>query len=73
MYKVIDGRSPRLSTSLVTNIDSKVWPDYLDDLVLAMALMDRVVDSAIRLNIDGKSYRVHRAQRAKPSSQETKH
>ena len=72
MYKVIDGRSPRLSTSLVTNIDSKVWADYLDDPVLAMALMDRVVDSAIRLNIDGKSYRVHRAQRAKLPSQETK-
>lgn len=72
MYKVIDGRSPRLSTSLVTNIDSQVWADYLDDPALAMALMDRVVDSAIRLNIDGKSYRVHRAQRAKPPSQETK-
>ena len=72
MYKVIDGRSPRLSTSLVTNIDSKVWADYLDDPALAMALMDRVVDSAIRLNIDGKSYRVHRAQRAKSPSQETK-
>ena len=71
MYKVIDGRSPRLSTSFVTNIDSTVWADYLDDPALAMALMDRVVDSAIRLNIDGKSYRVHRAQRAKPPSKES--
>ncbi len=70
MYKVIDGRSPQRSTSLVTNIDSAVWPDYLDDPPLAMALMDRVVDSAIPLNIDGKSYRAHRVQRAKPPLKE---
>ncbi len=31
MYKVIDGRSPRRSTSLVTDMDSKIWADYLDD------------------------------------------
>lgn len=72
MYKVIDGRSPRRSTSLVTNIDSKIWADYLGDPPLAMALMDRVVDGAIPLKIEGKSYRAHRARRPKPASKQTK-
>ena len=55
----------------MTNIDFEVWGDYLDDPPLAMALMDRVVDGAIPLKIQGKSYRAHRAQRAKPPSQES--
>ncbi len=63
LYKVIDGRSPQRSTSLVTNIDFEAWADYLGDPPLAMAFMDRVVDGAILLKIEGKSYRAHRAQR----------
>ena len=45
----------------MTNIDFDAWADYLGDPPLAMAFLDRVVDGAIILKINGKSYRAHRA------------
>lgn len=71
-YKVIDARSGQRSTALATNIDFEAWSDYLGDPPLAMAFLDRVVDGAILLKIQGKSYRVHRAKKSpgpsKPST-----
>jgi len=67
LYKVIDARSRRASTALVTNIDFEHWADYFGDPPLAMALLDRVVDGAIIHKFRGKSYRAHRA---KPRSTE---
>ena len=61
-YKVIDARSQRASTALVTNIDFEGWADYLGDAPLAMALLDRVVDGATIVKLKGKSYRVHRSE-----------
>lgn len=58
-YKLIDARSQRVSTALVTNIDFEAWGKYLGDPQLAMALLDRVVDATI-VKLKGKSYRVHR-------------
>lgn len=60
LYKVIDARAGR-STALVTNIDFNAWGEYLGDPPLAMAFLDRVVDGAIILKSNGKSYRAHRA------------
>jgi DNA replication protein DnaC len=68
LYKVIDARSRQRSTALVTNIDFAAWGDYLGDPPLAMAFLDRVVDGAIIVKINGKSYRAHRASNAKPTS-----
>ena len=65
LYKVIDSRSRRGSTAMVTNIDFDGWTDYLGDPPLAMALLDRVVDGAIIQRMDGKSYRKHRAEQKK--------
>ena len=62
LYKVVDGRSGRGSTAFVTNVDFSDWSDYLGDPPLVMALLDRVVDSAIVLRFEGKSYRQHRAE-----------
>ena len=59
-YKIIDARSQRVSTALVTNIDFESWATYLGDAQLAMALLDRVVDGATIVKLKGKSYRVHR-------------
>jgi DNA replication protein DnaC len=59
-YKIIDARSQRASTALVTNIDFESWAKYLGDTYLAMALLDRVVDGATIVKLKGKSYRVHR-------------
>jgi len=63
LYKVIEVRYPRRSIALVTNVDFESWNDYLGDPPLAMAFLDRVVDGAILLKIEGKSYRAHRARR----------
>ena len=61
-YKVIDARSQKRSTALISNIDFDAWADYLGDPPLAMAFLDRLVDGAIILKITGKSYRAHRSQ-----------
>jgi DNA replication protein DnaC len=63
LYKVVDSRGPQRSTALVTNISFELWVDYLGDAPLAMAILDRLVDRAIRLKIEGRSYRAHRAQK----------
>jgi DNA replication protein DnaC len=63
-YKIIDARSQRGSTALVTNIDFKSWADYLGDAPLAMAMLDRVVDGATVVKLQGKSYRLHRGANA---------
>ena len=59
-YKIIDARSQRASTALVTNIDFETWDEYLGDAPLAMAMLDRVVDGATIIKLKGKSYRMHR-------------
>jgi DNA replication protein DnaC len=67
LYKVIDSRTRKRSTALVTNIDFEGWGTYLGDPPIAMALLDRVVDGAIIHKFQGKSYRAHRAQPAQQS------
>ena len=62
LYKVVDARSGRGSTAFVTNVDFSDWTEYLGDPPLVMALLDRVVDNAIVIRFEGKSYRQHRAQ-----------
>jgi DNA replication protein DnaC len=67
LYKIIDARSQR-STTVVTNIDFDSWAQYLDDPWLAQAFLDRVVDNAIIIKINGKSYRAHRAHMKKTTT-----
>jgi DNA replication protein DnaC len=62
LYKIIDTRGQQHATALVTNIDFEAWGEYLGDVPLAMAFLDRLVDGAIILKIKGKSYRAHRAK-----------
>lgn len=63
-YRLLDARTGRRSTALATNIDFKVWADYLGDPPLASAFLDRLVDSAVILKLSGRSYRAHRARPA---------
>jgi DNA replication protein DnaC len=63
LYKLINVRDER-STALVTNVDFEKWGEYLGDPPLAMAFLDRIVDGAAILKINGKSYRAHRAEQA---------
>jgi DNA replication protein DnaC len=69
MYKVVDSRGPKRSTALVTNISFEAWADYLGDAPLAMAILDRLVDGAIVLKIEGRSYRASRVQRPVPDKE----
>ena len=66
-YKIIDARTQRASTALVTNIDFDSWAEYLGDTYLAMAMLDRVVDGAVIVKLKGKSYRVHRGSDKPPA------
>lgn len=71
LYKIIDARGSQRSTALATNIDFDAWSDYLGDPPLAMAFLDRVVDGAVLLKIQGKSYRAHRVKKPSPKKQTT--
>lgn len=63
LYKIIDSRTKKRSTALVTNVDFEDWKAYLPDGPLAMAFLDRLVDGSIILRIrEGKSYRAHRSK-----------
>ena len=68
LYKIIDARSPARSTALITNIPFDAWGEYLQDVPLAMALLDRLVDRAVILQLEGKSYRAARAQTSKKTN-----
>jgi DNA replication protein DnaC len=74
LFKIIDSRSGHGSTALVTNMEFELWTDYLGDPPLAMAILDRIVDTALIHKFEGKSYRAHRAQRrgGKSSGREAK-
>jgi DNA replication protein DnaC len=63
LYKVIDARHGQNSTALATNIDFDFWGEYLGDPPLAMAFMDRIVDGALLMKLEGESYRANRAKR----------
>jgi DNA replication protein DnaC len=66
-FKIMDARNRQRSTALATNIDFPTWNTYLGDANLASAFFDRLVDCAIVIKINGKSYRAHRAHTPKPS------
>lgn len=70
-YKVIDARSQKRSTALISNIDFDAWAEYLGDPPLAMAFLDRLVDGAIIVKIKGKSYRAARRKTPSANQQQT--
>lgn len=66
LYNLIDRRHGRASTAITSNIELADWGRYLGDAVITTAVLDRLVMNAIRVDIDGPSYRQHVAkQRAK--------
>jgi hypothetical protein len=46
LYKVIARRHQKRSTILITNVDFDAWAPYLGDAPLAMAMLDRLVETA---------------------------
>jgi DNA replication protein DnaC len=61
LFKIINSRRGR-STTVVTNIEFESWETRLGDPQLTMGLLDRLVDGALIVKLQGRSYRAHRAQ-----------
>jgi DNA replication protein DnaC len=63
LFNLIDRRHGRVSTAVTSNIALSDWGRYLGDTTVAMAILDRLAMNAIRIDIDGPSYRQHLADR----------
>jgi DNA replication protein DnaC len=59
LFNLIDRRHGKLSTAVTSNIDLRDWGRYLGDATVAAAILDRLAMHAIRIDIDGPSYRQH--------------
>lgn len=62
LFTLLDERHGRASTAITSNIDLSAWGRYLGDSTLAAAILDRLAMRAIRINIDGPSWRQRVAQ-----------
>lgn len=59
LYNLIDKRHSRCSTAITSNIALSEWGHYLGDATITVAILDRLVMNALRLHINGPSYRKH--------------
>jgi len=59
LFNLIDRRHGHASTAFTSNIKLSAWGRYLGDATLAVAILDRLIMRAVRLDIDGPSYRQH--------------
>lgn len=57
LYNLVDRRHGRASTAITSNIRLSEWGRYLGDVPLTAAILDRLAMHAIRIDIDGPSYR----------------
>lgn len=62
LYNLVDRRHGKVSTAVTSNIALSDWGRYLGDATLTAAILDRLAMHAIRINIDGPSYRQHVAK-----------
>jgi len=62
LYNLIDRRHGKVSTAITSNIALSDWGRYLGDATLTAAILDRLAMHAIRIDIDGPSYRQHLAK-----------
>jgi len=63
LYNLIDRRYGRVSTAVSSNIALSDWGRFLGDATLTAAILDRLAMHAIRVDIDGPSYRQHVAKK----------
>ena len=71
LFNLVDRRHGRLSTAVTSNVDLREWGRFLGDNTVAAAILDRLAMHAIRIDIDGPSYRQHVATERAGSSQTT--
>jgi DNA replication protein DnaC len=63
LFTLLDRRHNNAATALTSNIKLSAWGKYLGDATLAGAVLDRLAETSIRIDIDGPSYRQHLAHR----------
>ena len=66
LYNLIDRRHGRASSAVSSNIALSDWGRFLGDATLTAAILDRLAMHAIRIDIDGPSYRQHVAKERTP-------
>ena len=59
LYEVISERYERASTIITSNRDFSEWPLVFSNPLMGSAAMDRLVHKAIKIVIEGKSYRLN--------------
>jgi DNA replication protein DnaC len=59
LFTLLDRRHSHSTTAVSSNIKLSAWGKYLGDATLAAAVLDRLVGNAVRIDIDGPSYRQH--------------
>jgi DNA replication protein DnaC len=59
LFNLVDRRHGKLSTAVSSNIDLRQWGRYLGDATIAAGILDRLAMHAIRIEINGPSYRQH--------------
>ena len=62
LYNLVDRRHGHVSTAVTSNILLSDWGRYLGDATLTAAILDRLAMHAIRIDIDGPSWRQHIAK-----------
>lgn len=68
LFNLIDRRHELASTAVSSNLKLSAWGQYLGDAMMAAAILDRLAERSLRIDIDGPSYRQHRAhQRTAPA------
>lgn len=59
LYEIIAERYDKTSTIITSNRDFNEWPAVFSNPLMGSAAMDRLVHRAIKIVIDGKSYRLN--------------
>jgi len=57
LYKVISDRYDKTSTIIISNRDFNEWPSVFTNPLMGSAAMDRLVHRAVKIVIEGNSYR----------------
>lgn len=57
LFTLVDQRVGRASTLMTSNIKLSVWGSYLGDAALTMAILDRMIQRATRMEVEGPSWR----------------
>lgn len=62
LWNLIDRRHQLRTTAITSNIKLSAWGRYLGDATVTAAILDRLAMTAVRLDIDGPSFRQHLAR-----------